>query len=615
MTDKAIAWVRQQRSLMTDKPFFAYFAPGATHAPHHVAAEWSDKYKGRFDAGWDALRDEIFARQKELGVIPADADSPPARRRSRPGTTCPTILKPVLARQMEVYAGFLEHTDHHVGRVIDALEELEVLDDTLIYYIIGDNGASAEGTPNGTFNELFSLNGAAAFETAEFMAAHIDEFGTPEAYNHYAVGWAHAMCTPYQWTKQVASHFGGTRNGTIVHWPNGFEAQRRDPPPVPPRHRRRRHRPGRGRASPSRLFVNGIEQQPLHGVSMAYCFDDADAADRRETQYFEMVCNRGIYHKGWMAVTRHSVPWLFGADLPALDDDVWELYDTTTDWTQAHDLAAEHPDMLAAPSAPVPHRGGEVPGPSRSTTDGSSGSTRTWPDGRSWSRAPSQLLFGGMGRLTEHSVLNLKNKSYTVTADIDVPEGGGQRCDRRPRRRLRRLVASTSTTVCRPTATTCSDSTGSKPPGTSRSVQAVIRSGSSSPTTEDGLAKGGDTTLFVDGTKVGSARQEASIPMLFSGDETLDVGVDYGHVGQRRLRTGHQPVHRHRQLGPTRPRCGRSLTSDQPRGPALSRDGEAVVERGRSPQPRVPAGGVVGWSGIIEVAKAPPSSLTLEPPN
>ena len=228
LTDKAIAWFRQQRSLQTDKPFFAYFAPGATHAPHHVAPEWSDKYRGRFDAGWDVLR--------ERGLRPAEGTggrsrpmpiSPPDPRRSRPGTTCRRILKPVLARQMEVYAGFLEHTDHAVGRVIDELEELGVLDDTLVYYIIGDNGASAEGTPNGTFNELFSLNGAAAFETAEFMAANIDKFGTPEAYNHYAVGWAHAMCTPYQWTKQVASHFGGTRNGTIVHWPNGFAPEAR----------------------------------------------------------------------------------------------------------------------------------------------------------------------------------------------------------------------------------------------------------------------------------------------------------------------------------------------------------------------------------------------------
>ena len=315
MTDKAIAWIRQQRSMQTDQPFFAYFAPGATHAPHHVAPEWSDKYKGRFDAGWDALRDEVFARQKELGVIPAEAELTARPADIHAWEDVPEILKPVLARQMEVYAGFLEHTDHPVGRVIDLLEELDVLDDTLVFYIIGDNGASAEGTPNGTFNELFSLNGAAAFETADFMAANIDKFGTPEAYNHYAVGWANAMCTPYQWTKQVASHFGGTRNGAIVHWPNGFASRGevRDQfhhvidvaPTVLGRRRAARADPReRLRAAAAARRVDGL------------LFDDADAAERRETQYFEMVCNRGIYHKGWMAVTRHSIPWLFGAELP-----------------------------------------------------------------------------------------------------------------------------------------------------------------------------------------------------------------------------------------------------------------------------------------------------------
>ena len=225
MTDKAIAWVRQQKSLMPDKPFFMYYAPGATHAPHHVPTEWSDKYKGKFDQGWDALREETLARQKELGVVPADAELTARHDEIPAWDDMPDDLKPVLARQMEVYAGFMEHTDHHVGRLVDALEELDVLDDTLVYYIIGDNGASAEGSLNGTFNEMFIFNGAAEFETPESMAAHIDEFGTPTAYNHYAVGWAHAMDTPYQWTKQVASHWGGTRNGTIVHWPNGFEAK------------------------------------------------------------------------------------------------------------------------------------------------------------------------------------------------------------------------------------------------------------------------------------------------------------------------------------------------------------------------------------------------------
>jgi arylsulfatase len=216
MTTRAIEWVRQQKALMPDKPFFVYYAPGATHAPHHVPAEWTAKYKGKFDQGWDKLREETFERQKRLGVIPSDAALTVRPEGIPAWDDEPDAMKPVLAREMEVYAGFLAHTDHHMGRLIDALSDLDVLDDTLVYIIIGDNGASAEGTLNGTFNELMSLNGVTNIETPEFLTERIDEFGTPKAYNHYAVGWAHAMDTPYQWTKQVASHWGGTRNGTVV---------------------------------------------------------------------------------------------------------------------------------------------------------------------------------------------------------------------------------------------------------------------------------------------------------------------------------------------------------------------------------------------------------------
>lgn len=256
----------------------------------------------------------------------------------------PDALKPVLARQMEVYAGFLEHTDFHIGRLIDSLQDLEVLDHTLIYYIIGDNGASAEGTINGTFNENFIFNGAYALETPEFVAVHIDEFGAPAGYNHYAVAWAHAMDTPFQWTKQVASHWGGTRNGVIVDWPHGFQAQ------------------GEVRAQfhhvidvaptvleaaglPQPTQVNGVTQRPMEGVSMLYACDDGAAADRHVTQYFEMFCNRGIYYQGETAVTRHSTPWIV-EPLPAFADDVWELH-AATDWSQAHNLAAAYPERLA----------------------------------------------------------------------------------------------------------------------------------------------------------------------------------------------------------------------------------------------------------------------------
>ena len=344
LANHAVAWVRQQKALMPDKPFFMYFAPGATHAPHHVPKTWSDKYKGKFEGGWDKLRQEIFTRQKAIGVIPDDAVLTARHKEIPSWDSMPADLKPVLARQMEIYAGFLEQTDHEVGRVIDVLAELEVLDDTLIYFIIGDNGASAEGTPNGCFNEMTTLNGMAGIETVEFLRSKIDDFGTPKAYNHYAVGWAHALCTPYQWTKQIASHWGGTRNGTIVHWKNGIKAK------------------GEMRSQfhhvidvaktileaaglPEPAMVNGIAQAPLEGVSMAATFDDPKAPETHDLQYFEMFGNRGVYHKGWTAVTKHRTPWTTDQP-PPFDKDVWELYGPD-DWTQSKDLAAAHPEKLA----------------------------------------------------------------------------------------------------------------------------------------------------------------------------------------------------------------------------------------------------------------------------
>jgi arylsulfatase A-like enzyme len=525
LADKAITWIGQQKSLMPDKPFFMYFAPGATHAPHHSPKEFIDKYRGRFDEGWDAIRDETIARQKELGVIPADAELTARPQEIAAWTDVPEVLKPVLARQMEVYAGFMEHTDHHIGRVIDTLDELGILEDTLVYVMVGDNGASAEGTPNGTFNEMISLNGAAAAESPEFMAERIDGFGTPAAYNHYAVGWAHAMDAPYQWTKQVASHFGGTRNGTIVHWPSGFRARGEV--------RNQFHHIIDVAATvldaaglPEPAFVNGIQQTPLHGVSMAYCFDDAGAAEARETQYFEMLCNRGIYHKGWMAVTRHSVPWEFGEKLPAFDDDVWELYDTNTDWTQAHDLAAEHPDKLAELQRlflieavkynvlPLDDRRIE-----RFNSDLAGRPVLVTGN--------SQILYGGMGRLSENSVLNLKNKSHAVTAEIVVPEGGGRGV----------LIAQGGAfagwslylhdgkpTYCHNLA------------GLARlkvEADTAVQVGEHQVRMEfayagGGLGKGGTVTLFIDGEQVGEGPIAATVPMLYSGDETCDVGYDSG---------------------------------------------------------------------------------------
>jgi arylsulfatase len=525
MTDRAIGWVQEQKALMPDKPFFMYFAPGATHAPHQAPKEYIDKYKGRFDQGWDALREEILARQKELGVVPPEAELTGRHEEIPAWDDVPDELKPVLARQMEVYAAFLEHTDHHVGRLIDTLEDLELLDDTLVYYIVGDNGASAEGSPTGTFNEMFVLNGAAALETTEFMASHIDDFGGPDAYNHYAVGWAHAMDTPYQWTKQVASHWGGTRNGTVVHWPSGFAARGEV--------RRQFHHvidiaPTVLEAAglPSPTFVHGIQQRPLEGVSMAYAFDDAHAAERHETQYFEMFCNRGIYHKGWTAVTRHSTPWIMGTELPPLDDDVWELYDTTKDWSQAHDLAADMPEKLEELKRLFlieAVKYGVLPLDDRRAE-------RFVPEiaGRpTLVHGNKQLLFPGMSRLSENSLVDVKNASHAVTADIVVPDGGASGVllaqggafsgwslylhEGRPKYcyslfGMQRFEAEAESPV---------------PPGKHQVRMEFAYDGG-------GLGKGGTASLYVDGENVGEGRLEHTVPMMFSADETADVGCDTG---------------------------------------------------------------------------------------
>jgi arylsulfatase len=524
MTTKAIKWTRQQKALMPDKPFFLYFAPGACHAPHHVPKEWIDTYKGKFDQGWDKLREEIFARQKKLGVIPADAVLTARPAEIPAWNETPEKMRPIFSREMEVYAGFLEHVDHHLGRLIDALADLEVLDDTLIYYIIGDNGASAEGTPNGCFNEMATLNGLAGLETPEFLASKIDLFGGTEAYNHYAVGWAHAMDTPYQWTKQVASHWGGTRNGTIVHWPNGFKARGEV--------RSQFHHvidvaPTILEAAglPHPTVVNSVQQAPIEGFSMLYAFDDAKAAERHETQYFEMFCNRGIYHKGWTAVTRHGVPWL-GAYKRAFDDDVWELYDTNTDWTQSKDLAKTNPKTLAElqrlfiieaskySALPLDDRTFE----------------RFSPDlaGRpQLIKGKTQILFGGMGRLSENSIVSIKNRSHAITADLDVSKSGAEGV----------IIAQGGSVngwslyakggklkYCYNffgIEVTFVESTQPIPAGHHQVRMEFKYDGG-------GVAKGGVVTLYVDGQAVGQGRIEKTVPMAFSADETCDVGKEAG---------------------------------------------------------------------------------------
>ena len=525
MTDKAIKWVRQQKALLPDKPFFVYFAPGATHAPHHVGKDWIDKYRGKFDYGWDELRQEIFARQKKLGVIPQDCQLTERPAEIPAWDSFSAEMKPILARQMEVYAAFLEHTDYHIGRLIDTIRDLDELDDTLIYAIIGDNGASAEGTLNGLFNETCIGNGMAVMETVEFLKSRIDDFGGPNAYNHYAVGWAHATDTPYQWTKQVASHWGGTRNGTIAHWPKGIKAKGEirtqfahviDVAPTILE----------AAGLPHPVIVNSAQQAPIQGFSMLYSFNDAKAADRHETQYFEMFCNRGIYHKGWTAVTRHSTPWDVSKPLAAFDDDVWELYDTNKDWSQAKDLAKENPEKLrelqrlwlieAAKYSVLPLDDRRI---ERFNSD-LAGRPQLVKGNR-------QVLFGGMGRLSENSVVNIKNKSHAVTAEIVVPKSGAEGV----------IIAQGgafagwSLYAKEGKLKYCYNLLGIKlfytdsdkpiPDGKHQVRMEFKYDGG-------GLAKGGDVRLYVDGKKVGDGRVEITVPMIFSADETCDVGKGTG---------------------------------------------------------------------------------------
>ena len=526
LADRACNWVRQQKALMPDKPFFVYFAPGATHAPHHVPKEWADKYAGVFDDGWDAQRERTFARQKELGVIPADAELTARHEEITAWDHMPDELKPVLARQMEVYAGFLEHTDHHVGRLIDAIEDLGVLDNTIIYYIIGDNGASAEGTMNGAFNEMANFNGMAALETPEFLLGKMDELGSPSSYNHYSVGWAHAMCTPYQWTKQVASHWGGTRNGTIVHWPAGIEEK------------------GGLRSQfthvidlaptileaaglPEPTVVNGVMQSPMEGTSMLYTFAEAEAPERHDLQYFEMFGNRGLYYKGWSAVTKHRTPWdMVNPVIPPFDDDVWELYDGRTDYSQSRNVLADHPDVLAKLQRlwiieatkynvlPIDDRGIE-----RATPEIAGRPTLI--------QGNSQQFFPGMGRLSENSVVSIKNKSFSVTAEIEVPasgaEGviiaqGGQFGGWSVYLKAGRVIFVYNVLGIHEFAT---EADSAVPEGTH---QVRVEFGYDG----GGLGKGGDVTLYYDGTAVGTGRVGATQAMIFSADETTDIGYESG---------------------------------------------------------------------------------------
>lgn len=414
LATRAISYIREQKAMTPDKPFFTYLSFGATHAPHHAPHEYVERYAGAFDHGWDRQRELTIERQRAMGIVPDDAELTQRNEGIPAWDGLDDDRHRLFARMMEGYAGFATHTDEQVGRVVDALEDLGELDNTLIFYILGDNGASGEGGPDGSLNEYAAYN--LVEETVQEMLTHIDEIGSDRLFNHYTVGWAHAMNTPYQWTKQIASHWGGTRTGMIVHWPGGIEAKGEirdqfthviDVAPTVLR----------AAGIPEPTSVNGVAQKPIEGVEFAYAFDDAEAAETHTTQYFEIMGNRGIYHEGWSACTIHEVPWQLGTQGHPFPDDEWELYGPD-DATQRHDLAAEEPDKLARLKELFLIEGAKYqvfPLDDRKALrfDADLVGRPNLMQGRS-----TLTLYPGMMHLGENTVPDVKNRSHAVTARI-----------------------------------------------------------------------------------------------------------------------------------------------------------------------------------------------------
>jgi arylsulfatase len=523
ITDKAIAWLRGIHTMTPDKPFFLYASYGGTHAPHHVSSEWIKKYKGQFDKGWDEVRAATLANMMAKGIVPEGTELTERPDGVKAWDELNETEKIVFARMMEVYAGFAEHTDAQVLRLIEVLEEMGELDNTLFMYIAGDNGASAEGGLDGTLNEVMALNGLP--QELEEVLPHLNELGGPKHFNHYPVGWAHAMNAPYQWTKQVASHFGGTRNGCAISWPNGIKARGEI--------RHQFHHvidivPTILEAAglPEPYMVNGVAQKPLEGVSMNYAFDDAEADDRHVTQYFEMFGNRGIYHDGWTAVTKHRTPWEIGQiQLPKFSEDDWELYNTEVDWSQANDLSKELPeklrelqDLFLVEAAkynvfPLDDRTGE-------RFNAAVAGRPDLPAGRT-----SMTFYPGMSHLTENTVLNVKNCSHTITAEVEIPEGDSNGIIIAQGGRFAGwslYVKDSAIKYCHNWFDMEFYYVGGEkklPTGTVNIRYHFSFEG-------DAPGGGGTGTLFINDEKVADGRIEKTVPFMFSVDETLDIGGD-----------------------------------------------------------------------------------------
>jgi arylsulfatase len=523
MADRTIERIRMLNSVAPQKPWLVYYAPGTAHAPHHAPKEWIAKFKGKFDQGWDKAREETLARQKQLGIVPADAKLTQRSEGIPAWDSLDADHKKVAAHMMEVYAAALSHADHQMGRVLDAVAELGELDNTLVIYIQGDNGASAEGGPNGLLNEMTFFNNIP--EDFSEVLRRMHELGGPLTFNHYPIGWAHAMDTPFQWTKQIASHFGGTRNGLVISWPariqdkGGIRTQFHHVIDLYPTILE-------AAAVKSPTEMNGIKQSPVEGVSMTYTFADAKAPSQRKTQYFEMLGNRAIYHDGWVAATTPPTPpWVaVSGDVPVLDYQ-WELYQVDRDFSQANDLAASEPAKLAELQAlfMTEARKYQV-----LPLDNSKVQRLDTTNRPSLTRGRSVFTYyPGAVRIPEGAAPDVKNKSFLVAASVEVPKGktdgmlitqGGRFAG------WGLYVLGGKPVYCYNLAgveRTCVKGKSALAPG-KRNIELDFQYAG------PGLGKGGKATLLVDGKPVGEGAIPRTLPFRMSLDETLDCGEDTG---------------------------------------------------------------------------------------